>query len=223
MTWTVADVMSREVVTVGPQTPFKTCADLMRVHEVSALPVVGVGNHVVGIISEADLMRVAAAAVQEPGLAAHREDVTPPVAGGLMTRDVVTIRPGSTIAAAARLMADRHVKRLPVVDAGNRLVGIVSRADVLRVFLRSDESIRKEAHHLLDELPLLGRGRVQVEVRDGVVRLLGEVENSSLTGILVRLVGAVPGVVGVEDHLHPVAAPADLVTIKPKVVAARHG
>ena len=223
MTWTVADVMTRDVVTVAPQASFKTCADLMRLHGVSALPVVAPGNRLAGIVSEADLMRRAAAAVEEPGLAAHHSDLRPPLAQDLMTRDVATIAAGASVAAAARTMFERNVKRLPVVDGAHHLAGIVSRGDVLRVFLRSDESIRREvANGLLGELPLLGRGRIQVEVRDGVVRLHGEVESGSLTGLLVRLVAAVPGVVGVENHLHPAGAPAAAEPPKARVGGVRH-
>jgi len=201
MTWTVADIMTRDVVTVGPEQSFKTCADLMRIHGVSALPVVVAGNRMAGIVSEADLIRPVAVLPEEALLlaSAPRGATT---AADVMTKEVVAVAPGATVAAAARLMFEHRVKRLPVVDSSNRLIGIVSRADVLRIFLRTDESIRKEvAHGLLNELPLLGRGRVQVTVKDGVVRLDGEVESGSLTGLLVRLVAAVPGVVGVENHL----------------------
>jgi len=201
MTWTVADIMTRDVVTVGPEQSFKTCADLMRIHGVSALPVVVAGNRMAGIVSEADLIRPVAVLPEEALLlaSAPRGATT---AADVMTKEVVAVAPGATVAAAARLMFEHRVKRLPVVDSSNRLIGIVSRADVLRIFLRTDESIRKEvAHGLLNELPLLGRGRVQVTVKDGVVRLDGEVESGSLTGLLLRLVAAVPGVVGVENHL----------------------
>ena len=205
MTWTVADVMTREVVTVSPTESFKTCADLMRIHGVSALPVVVAGNRVAGIISEADLMRPLAAIPDVPGEAGTpiRKGMT---AAEIMTSDVVTVAPGASVTAAARLMFEHQVKRLPVIDASHRLVGIVSRADVLRIFLRSDESIRKEVHSLLNELPLLGRGRVQVTVLDGVVRLNGEVESGSLTGLLLRLIAAVPGVVGIENRLQVTSA-----------------
>jgi len=201
MTWTVADIMTRDVVTVGPEQSFKTCADLMRIHGVSALPVVVAGNRMAGIVSEADLIRPVAVLPEEALLlaSAPRGATT---AADVMTKEVVAVAPGATVAAAARLMFEHRVKRLPVVDSSNRLIGIVSRADVLRIFLRTDESIRKEvAHGLLNELPLLGRGRVQVTVKDGVVRLDGEVESGSLTGLLLRLVAAIPGVVGVENHL----------------------
>lgn len=191
MAWTVGDVMTREVVTIEPDTSFKACADLMRIHGVSGLPVISM-NRLVGIVTEADLMR----RVAGDGAGAPR------FARDVMTRDVVAVGQAATIAAAARLMIERHVKRLPVVDAGKRVVGVVSRSDILRVFLRSDESIRKEVSHgILDEMPLLGRGRVQVEVRDGVVRLHGEVDNGNLTNLLVRLIAGVPGVVGVENRL----------------------
>jgi CBS domain-containing protein len=206
MTWTVADVMTREVVTVSPTESFKTCADLMRIHGISALPVVVAGSRVAGLISEADLMRPLAAIPDIPGETSTpiRKGIT---AAEIMTPEVVTIAPGASVTAAARLMSEHRVKRLPVVDSSHRLVGIVSRGDVLRIFLRSDESIRKEvANGLLNELPLLGRGRIQVAVRDGVVQLHGEVESGSLTGLLLRLIAAVPGVVGIENRLQVTSA-----------------
>ena len=198
MAWNVGDVMTREVVIVGPDTSLKVCADLLRIHQISGLPVVS-QNRLAGIVTEADLMRVVT------DVASSRRAV----AADVMTRDLVTVSQSTTIAGAARLMFEKSVKRLPVVDSSRRLVGIVSRSDVLRVFLRSDESIRKEiSSGILDEMPLLGRGRVQVEVRDGVVKLRGEVDNGNLTNLLVRLISGVPGVVGVENRLTlPAAAP----------------
>ena len=194
MTWTVGDVMSQPAVTVGPPTPFKKCIDVMRIQGVGALPVTTPDGRLAGILSEADLL----ARLQQNGAAA------PPTAADVMTPDVVTVEAGASIAAAARLMLERHVKRLPVVDASGRVIGVVSRGDVLRVFLRSDESIRKEiANGLLNEFPLLGRGRVKVEVVDGVVKLHGDAESGALTGLFLRLVAAVPGVVGVENRLRP--------------------
>jgi len=198
MSWKVGDVMSRPALTVSPAEPIKRCLDLMRLHQVSALLVVGPGNALLGVLSEADLMRC------------FEGRPTPPAAINLMERDVATIRSDASVAAAARLMSERGVNILPVVDAAGGVVGVCSRADVLRVFLRSDESIRKEVvNGLLNELPLLGRGRVQVEVSGGVVHLRGDVESGALTGLLLRLVAAVPGVVGVENHPHrPVASHA---------------
>jgi CBS domain-containing protein len=201
MTWTVADVMTKDVITVTPETSFKKCIDLMHSHEVGALPVV-MGAGVVGIVSEADLMRKAAALPEIPGdvvLEPTRKGLAL-TAGELMTKEVEVIAPSASVGAAARLMFQRRIKHLPVISGSRRLVGIVSRADILRMFLRSDESIRKEVTALLNEMPLLGRGRVQVAVTDGIVRLDGVVESGSLTSLLIRLVRAVPGVVGVENE-----------------------
>jgi CBS domain-containing protein len=214
MTWTVAQVMTRDVVTVAPDASFKTCAELMRTHSISALPVVTSGNRLAGLVSEADLMVLAAD---------RRRVARPPEAADLMTRDVATIAAGASLAAAARTMFARNVKRLLVVDATQHLVGIVSRSDILKVFLRSDEAIRREvATGLLGELPLLGRGRVQVEVREGVVHLFGEVESGSLTALLIRLVTAVPGVVGVENHLRQAGGPPADEAPKAGIGSGRH-
>lgn len=197
MTWTVRNVMSHPAATVPPTAGFKKCLDFMRVQQVSALPVVTAGGKLVGVISEADLLRSFD----------KRESGPPRTAEDLMTRDVITIGPDASVAAAARIMVERGVKRLPVVDPTGHVIGVVSRVDVLRIFLRSDESIRREiTKGLLNELPLLGRGRIDVEVVDGVVRLSGDVDGGPLSGLLLRLVVAVPGVVGVENRMRPSAA-----------------
>jgi len=185
MTWTVGDVMSRPAVTTGPSATVPSALEVMRHRRISALPVVGARGALVGLVSQADAMRQAAGEV-----------------GLIMTTDLTTIGPDASIAAAARLMIRRDVTHLPVLGDSGRLIGIVTRSDLLRVFLRSDESIRKEiANSLLRELPLLGRGRVKVDVSDGVVRLRGDADSTALTALLLRLVAAVPGVAGVENDL----------------------
>ncbi len=205
MTWTVSDVMTKDVVTVGPATPFKTCADLLRIQEMGAVPVVVADGRLVGILSEADLLlKEAQVEVRDRhgsvGPTGGKADAM--TAGELMTADVVTTTASTPLATAASLMFQHRAKVLPVVDSENRLVGIVSRSHVLEVFLRSDESIRREvARDYLHDMPLIGRGHVEAEVMDGVVHLYGEVETGSLTGLLVRLVAGVPGVVGVTSHL----------------------
>jgi CBS domain-containing protein len=208
MTWNVGTVMSRPAATVGPTAGFKKCVDFLRIQQVSAVPVVTADGKLLGLLSEADLMRNFE----------RLEGEAPPTAADLMTRDVATIRADAPIAAAARIMVERRIKRLPVVDQAGHVIGVVSRVDLLRVFLRSDESIRKEiSNGLLNELPLLGRGRIRVEVADGVVRLSGDVESGPLTGLLLRLVAAVPGVVGVENRMRPAA-----VSDEPRAAVARH-
>lgn len=190
MNWTVGEVMSRPVITVGPSTALQSCLELMRQKGIGALPVVGSRSALLGLATQADVLRHASG-----------------VAEDIMATGVPTIEPDASIAAAARMMIQHDVTHLPVLSDAGRLIGIVSRGDLLRVFLRSDESIRKEiANGLLRELPLLGRGRVRVDVADGVVRLGGESESAALTDLLLRLVAAVPGVVRVDNALqapHP--------------------
>lgn len=205
----VADVMTTGVVAAEEGTPFKEIARRMRSHLVSALPVVDGDGRVLGVVSEADLLPKE----EDPEwlrphlLESGRRRVTRSkaearTAGELMTSPAVTIGPDASLGQAARLMHERGCKRLPVVDASGRLVGMVSRADLLRVFLRPDEDIRRE---VVEEVLVRGLwvdpGDVSVRVREGVVTLEGPLERRSLVPILVRLVRGVDGVVGVEDRL----------------------
>jgi len=124
------------------------------------------------------------------------------MASQLMTRHVVTVRCETPLSAAVREMFEHRVNRLPVVDDDRRLMGIISRSDVLRMFLRSDVSIRRDVTTAVEgDMPFIGAGRVLAAVSDGVVTLDGEVEPGTLTDVLLRLVASVPGVVGVKNHL----------------------
>ncbi len=201
MSWNVAGVMTHDVVAVDPTTPFKSCISTMRMHGVSALPVVDRGK-LVGIVTVTDLM------LKEfrPTVRQRYEGVTSAdgelTAGSLMTRKVVTVAAADPVVTAVRLMFEHRVNRLPVVDGEGRLIGIVSRSDILRVFMRSDVAIRKEvADGVLSQVPLVGGGSVTPEVRNGVVTLEGEVDGGPLTQVLLRLVASVPGVVGVHNRL----------------------
>jgi CBS domain-containing protein len=202
MPWAVEDVMTKKVVTVGPDTDFKTCVNLLRTHRISAMPVVD-GDFVLGIVSEFDLL------LKEEGRdpSAHlkwrqRGQAEARTAGDVMAHPALCIGAGASITDAARLMHKRTVKRLPVVDAQGRLVGIVSRHDLLRSFLLSDESIRREvAEDLLARALWIDQHAVAVEVRDGVVALTGELETKSLADLVTRLVGSIDGVVGVDNGL----------------------
>jgi CBS-domain-containing membrane protein len=142
---TVQDVMTTDVVTVGRHTAFKDIAGLFDQHRISAVPVVDAQRHVLGVVSEADLL----ARQTEPG---HRMPITPnqrrrhTKAAGcraheLMTAPAVTVGADADVVTAARLLQRHGVKRLPVLDAAGVLVGIVSRRDLLRVFLRTDHDI----------------------------------------------------------------------------------
>ena len=202
MPWTVGDVMTKEVVTVCVSTDFKTCVDLLRAHRISAMPVVQ-GDFVLGIVSEFDLL------LKEEGRDAfahlkrrQSNQANARTAGDVMTHPALCIGPGASITDAARLMHKRAVKHLPVVDAQGRLVGIVSRHDLLKSFLRSDESIRREvAEELLAKALWIDKDAVAVDVRDGVVALTGELDSKSLADLVTRVVGWVDGVVGVDSKL----------------------
>jgi len=206
---TVADVMTTKVLKVRPTTPFKELARVMEEHHVSALPVVDSDDQLVGVVSEADLLPKQELHGQRP---AHRwpfsgrhsfsERSTGDNAGQVMTADLVTIGPGATLIEAATLMTERKVKRLPVVDQTGALVGIISRADLIKVFLRSDEEIKEEILrevfvHVLWADPTA----VQINVRDGIVTLAGSVEQKSTIPIAERLTRRVDGVIDVINHL----------------------
>lgn len=193
--------MARGVVTVDPSTSFKTCMRLMRMHGVGSLPVVSQGR-LVGIITVTDLMFREFRPTMRDRFDRNGHIDKELSAATVMSRNVVAITPDAPLVAAVRLMFERQINQLPVVDADGRLVGIISRSDILRVFLRSDLSIRKEiSDHVLSELPLVGTGWVKPSVHDGVVTLEGEVEAGTLTEVLLRLVASVPGVVGVHNCL----------------------
>lgn len=202
---TVADVMTREVVTATPDTPFKQLEQLMAEHRISAIPVVDAEGVTVGVVSEADLLLKTEAEEGglgwSPGSRQRDSRAHAQTAGGLMSSPALTIDPDAPLAAAARLMRKGSVKRLPVVDSG-RLVGIVSRADVLKSYLRSDAEILDDVvEGVIKGSMWLDPKTLDVEVDDGVVRMRGEVDRRSEVEILDRLALAVEGVVGVESSV----------------------
>ena len=205
MTWKVADVMTPDVVTVHPETSFKDCVEMIGIHRVGALPVADADGRLIGIITESDLLRKE----ELKGGPADWKG-TARVAAEAMTRGVVTVGPETAVGAAARLMHRASVRHLPVVAEGGRLVGIVARADLLKVFLRSDESIRREVEEeLLPEAFHVPAGSLEVDVRDGVVHLIGSVESERLLHLLPAFVERVDGVVGVVSRLRAAAAVPD--------------
>jgi len=206
----VSDVMTHTVVSVGRDAHFKDIVRLMQEWRVSALPVVEGEDRVVGVVSEADLLHKEEFRDGDPDRYTQlRRLKDMEKAGGVRARDLMTspaltVHPGTTIAQAARTMARTRVKRLPVVDELGRLEGIVSRADLLKVFLRDDESlaeeIRREVVAHLFPPPL---SQLRVAVHDGVVTLSGRMRDTSLVPVAARLVRAVEGVVDVEFDLAP--------------------
>jgi CBS-domain-containing membrane protein len=207
----VKDVMTTEVVAVRKGATFKEMATRLRQHRVSAFPVIDENRRVIGVVSEADLLAKEAVAdehVRLPapltGILHHNEykKAEGLTAGDLMTHPAVTIRPEDSVEYAARLMYTLQVKRLPVVDAGGYLVGIVSRADLLTVFDRTDEEIHSEVVNdiILREF-LIDPAVFTVSVADGVVTIRGNPETADLGHNLVTRIRHVQGVVAVDDKL----------------------
>jgi CBS domain-containing protein len=201
--------MTTQVVTVGPDTPFKEIVARLAEHRVSAVPVVDGSRRVLGVVSEADLLlKEEHPDPDEVPLfwtkrrRAEHDKAAASVARDLMTVAVVSIAPGATVAEAARRMHTAKVKRLPVVEAGGRLVGIVSRGDLLKVYNRSDQDIRRE---IMDDVIvgqfMMDPHRFSIHVDDGVVVLQGRAERHSMLPYLVRAVHGVEGVVRVENGL----------------------
>ncbi|MEV6358227.1 CBS domain-containing protein [Streptomyces hydrogenans] len=206
--FTVADVMTRKVVAVRPDTSFKEIVAAMERWKVTALPVLEGEGRVVGVVSEADLLLKEEFHDRRPGMIdrLRRRDATTKAASDraaeLMTTPAVTVPPEASLSRAARLMAVRRVRRLPVVDADGTIRGVVSRSDLLKVFLRPDEELADEVRReVVGHLFPLSRDRVEVHVEAGVVTLTGDVRDSTLIPLAERLARAVEGVVDVRCGL----------------------
>ncbi|MEU8862050.1 CBS domain-containing protein [Streptomyces umbrinus] len=204
----VSDVMTLTVVAVGRDAPFKEIVETMGQWRVSAMPVLEGEGRVIGVVSEADLLPKEEFRDSDPSLYEQRRRLSDVAKAGavtaaeLMSTPAITVHPDVTLAQAARIMAVRHVKRLPVVDDLGMLQGIVSRADLLKVFLRSDEDIEEEVRRTVVSYLFPGLSHaIHVNVHEGVVTLRGHIRDTSLISVAVRLVRAVEGVVDVEPHL----------------------
>lgn len=202
----VKDVMTTNVHVAGEQTGFKELVRLIRDNQISALPVLDRAGRVVGIVSEADLLLKEERAQLEEGRrlfesSRRRQDrakANANTAIDLMSSPALVIEPELSIAEAARVMHERGVKRLPVVDGAGRLVGIVSRSDLLKVFLRSDEEIERELEvELIRKTLWLDPEAIKVSVDAGVVSLAGHVDRKTDKRLLVRLAAQLDGVVDV--------------------------
>ncbi|MCB5163850.1 CBS domain-containing protein [Streptomyces bambusae] len=203
----VRELMTREVVTVPRHATFKDVVRTLAEHDVSAVAVTDPAGHPLGVISEGDLLPKPADQGDwfrslpkpepwESGKAAGTR------AEELMSGPAVCARPDWTVAEAARLMESQRVKRLLVVDEGDVLVGIVTRGDLLRVFLRDDDAIRHEiTGDVLDRTLHLDPAAVSVDVVDGQVTLRGAVGFRSLIPVIERLCRTVDGVVRVTEKL----------------------
>ncbi|MEV7629763.1 CBS domain-containing protein [Actinoplanes sp. NPDC089786] len=207
--WTVSDVMTKAVVSVPPDAPYRAVVDILMEKRVSAVPVVDDFHRVAGVVSEADLLRkIEYAGDEEPRMfegrrrRADRTKAKARRARDLMSSPAITAQQQTTIAAAARLMDGEGVKRLPVVDDAGRLVGIVTRGDLLKVHLRPDDEIRSDVSDSIERDLLAEDAKgVAVTVTEGVVTLSGKVERWSTTELADHVVRQTPGVVSVVNRL----------------------
>ena len=205
----VRDIMTTSVVTADRITSYKEIAGLLAEHQISGLPVLTLGRHVAGVVSEADLL-AARDKLQDPHPARTVLHITAGhgrhpglTAGDLMTSPAITIHPDATIAGAARAMNTHHVRRLPVVDPDGKLTGLVSRRDLLSVFLRPDEEIARQISELVNEILPGDPAAIKVVVRDGVVTLTGQPSlagQKDLLPVAVRLAWDIDGVVDVVNR-----------------------
>lgn len=209
----VSDVMTTNVVTVHIDTGYKDVVEVLARHGISGVPVVDDDAHVVGVVSETDLLykeerkdlqfhKKDGSVLRSRRSRVERRKAAGDTARVLMTSPAVTVSPESNIAEAARLLARHRIKRLPVVDHDGRLVGIASRFDLLIPFLKSDADIRDE---IVQEVVVRSLWEsphaVHVEVEDGVVTLSGQVELDTQIPVAVRLTFTVDGVVDVVSKL----------------------
>lgn len=203
---TVGDVMTTRVIAVKRNADFKQIAQVLRQYRVSACPVIDDAGRVVGVVSEADMLYKTADGDLPVGLIRLRwklgeaSKITAITAQELMTSPAVTVQPDVPVQAAARVMRDRRVKRLPVVGRDGELLGIVSRVDLLGVYDRPDAEILAEVVNIAAEFGLSG-GDIEATVLSGVVTVAGFVPLQETALELVAKLRHVEGVVAVRDRL----------------------
>ena len=204
----VKDVMTTDVVSVPESAEYKDIVSVVRELRVSAFPVLDAAGHLVGVVSEADLLLKEAGqealggSLISSGRRGEQAKAAGVTAAELMTSPAVTIGPEDSVADAARLMHDRHVKRLPVVDQAGRLVGIVSRVDLLSVFDRPDSEIRAAVRKdIIARDFALDPDSFDVQVTSGIVTITGQVENQAVAQHLLGALRHAEGVVGVRSRL----------------------
>jgi CBS domain-containing protein len=207
MAMTVRDVMTSRVIAVKRNADFKQIAWVLRQYRVSACPVINDAGRVVGVVSEADLLCKTADCDLPTGLIRLRwklgeeSKITAATAEQLMTSPAVTIHPDAPVTVAARVMQDRRLKRLPVVDADGALIGIVSRVDLLSVYDRPDSEILAEIMKIIGDEFGLNQADFDVIVSAGVVTLAGVTGLQETALELAGRIRHVEGVVAVRDRL----------------------
>jgi CBS domain-containing protein len=207
----VRELMTENVITIGPEAPIKEVAKILVENRISGVPVCDIEGKLMGVVSEGDILYkehdprerhlggpLGWIVDGSPNYAAYIKAAAL-TARKAMTSPAITIAPYESVAQAARIMCEHGVNRLPVVK-DDRLVGIVTRSDLVRAFIRTDDEIERElTDGVLDRTMWIDRGRVQVAVEDGSVELTGVLRRRSDVELLTRLAGQVPGVVSVDS------------------------
>jgi CBS domain-containing protein len=208
-TWHVNDVMTPDVVSAGPDTPYRDVVDLIIGRHINAVPVIDEDHRVVGIVSESDLLRkVEFAGEDEPRWFERRRrdqhhKAVARTAAELMTSPAITLTPGSGVRTAARILDESGIKQLPIVDTSGRLVGIVTRGDLLKGYLRADDAVHADVRAAVHEVVMTENfSAVRTAVDRGVDTRAGQVDRWSTKVLLARLVALVPGVVEVVDEVN---------------------
>lgn len=206
------EIMTAPVVTITPRIPVKDAVGMLLYHRVSGLPVVDDAGRLVGIVTEADLLLKEAEEVrpEDPNarwlggslwlehLVSGHSKLVGRTVGEVMTHNVITALEETPVHVLASRMVRFKVNRLPITR-GARVVGIVTRADVLKVFLRTDEDLSKEARRLIGDFPLADES-LEVTVDRGVLMLKGRVRSSGRRVALLQRLGGIDGLVAVDDH-----------------------
>ncbi len=191
----VVDLMTIDVIAVSAGTGLREAARLMFRNRVSGLPITDDNGTLIGIISEADFLRLEVE--RQEGTRDQGDTV-----GDVMSRGVVTVRPNVEIYEAAKIMAVQEVKRLPVVDDDDRLLGVISRADIVSIFTRPDDVVEDEIREdLIRRVMFIDPDDIQVSVGNGVVTLSGQVATRSEASMLEELTNRLDGVLGVQSEL----------------------
>lgn len=200
--WQVKDVMRSPAATVGERAAATQIARLMSDHRLSSLPVVDGQGRVIGVVSEEDLLRSRESRRPAlwwlPGRSGKYDGQT---AAELMTSPATTISPDAPLAAAARQMTQHHIRLLPVVTPEGDLMGVVSRQNLLSIFLRTDDDIVEEVRTVLGDLLLIDEAAVIVSARDGTVTLAGLVADDDSRRAAIRVAGEIDGVARVTSEL----------------------
>lgn len=207
----VHDVMTANVATIGPDALLKEAATELIQRRISGMPVVDSEGHVLGIVSETDILPKEAGERGGGGFLQWLVDPGDPWVSArfdavhvrdAMSSPAVTIAPDRPLAEAATLMLDMDVNRLPVVDAHGALAGLVSRGDLVRAFARPDDEIRHDiVEEVLRSAMWLDPSTLDVTVTNGVVTFTGEVGSAADADLIPTFTRKVPGVVGVESSL----------------------